>query len=200
MLEILVGSKLRAKLLGWLMTHPEERYFVRQLTTILKEDSTNVSRELARLAQAGILVSESEGRQKYYRANRLCPVFEELRSLAIKTFAVGDILRQALQPLADRIRVAYIYGSFAQTNITAQSDVDIMVIGDVSFADVNRALRPAQEKLQRETNPSVYPVAEFQTKLAGGHHFLGSVLKGDKIYLIGDEHELGRLEKERLAR
>src|SRR4030042_2975437 len=200
MLEILVGAQRREKLLGWLMTHPEERYFVRQLTTILKEDSTNVSRELARLAQAGILVSESEGRQKYYRANRLCPVFEELRSLAIKTFAVGDILRQALQPLADRIRVAYIYGSFAQTNITAQSDVDIMVIGDVSFADVNRALRPAQEKLQRETNPSVYPVAEFQTKLAGGHHFLGSVLKGDKIYLIGDEHELGRLEKERLDR
>ncbi len=91
MLKALFGSKLRAKLLGWLMTHPEDRYFVRQLTAILKEDSTNVSRELARLARAGILVSESEGRQKYYRANRNSPVFEELRSLAIKTFGVGDI-------------------------------------------------------------------------------------------------------------
>ena len=200
MLDTLFGSKLRAKLLGWLMTHPEERYFVRQLTTILKEDSTNVSRELARLARAGILTSESEGRQKYYQANRLCPVFEELRSLAIKTFAVGDILREALQPLADRIRVAYIYGSFAQANITADSDVDIMVVGDASFADVNQVLRQAQEQLHREINPSVYPVAEFRTKLAGGHHFLSSALKGDKIYLIGDEHELGRLEKERLAR
>lgn len=200
MLETLFGSKLRAKLLGWLMTHPGERYFVRQLTAILKEDSTNVSRELARLARAGILISESEGRQKYYQANRRYPAYEELRSLAIKTFAVRDVLREALRPLADLIRVAYIYGSFAAASITAESDVDIMVIGDVSFADVNQALRPVQEQLQREINPSVYPVAEFQTKLAGGHHFLGSVLKGDKIYLIGDEHELGRLEKERLAR
>jgi hypothetical protein len=74
-----------------------------------------------------------------------------------------------------------------------------MVIGDVSFADLNQALRPAQEQLHREINPSVYPIAEFRAKLAGGHHFLSSVLKGDKIYLIGDKHELGRLEEERLA-
>ena len=75
-----------------------------------------------------------------------------------------------------------------------------MVVGDASFADVNQVLRQAQEQLHREINPSVYPVAEFRTKLAGGHHFLSSALKGDKIYLIGDKHELGRLEKERLAR
>lgn len=200
MLETLFGSKLRVKLLGWLMTHPEERYFVRQLTAIIEEDSTNVSRELARLARAGILVYKSEGRQKYYQVNQSCPVFEELQSLAIKTIGMGDILRQALQPLADRVRVAYIYGSFAEGKVSADSDVDVMVIGDATFADVSQVLRPAQERLNREINPSVYPVAEFQSKVAGGHHFLNSVLKGKKIYLIGDKHELGRLEKERLAR
>ena len=199
MLKALFGSQLRAKLLGWLMTHPEDRYFVRQLTAILKEDSTNVSRELARLARAGILVSESEGRQKYYRANRNSPVFEELRSLAIKTFGVGDILRRALQPLASRVRMAFIYGSVARGNVSVASDIDIMVIGNVSFEEVNLALRSAQEQLNREINPSVYPTEEFQTKLARGHHFLDSVLREKKIYLIGDEHELGRLGEERLG-
>lgn len=200
MLKTLIGSKLRAKLLGWLMTHPEERYYVRQLTAILKEDSTNVSRELARLARAGILIWKSEGRQKYYQVNQSCPIFEELRNLAIKTIGLGDFLRKALQPLADRVRVAFIYGSFAEGNANAGSDVDIMVIGDATFAEVNQVFRTAQERLNREINPSVFPVAEFQLKVAGGHHFLNSVLKGKKIFLIGDEDELGRLEKERLAR
>jgi len=49
MLTNLLRSRLRAKVLGWLFSHPDERYFVRQLTGLLKEDSTNISRELARL-------------------------------------------------------------------------------------------------------------------------------------------------------
>src|SRR4030066_110319 len=84
MLETLLGSKLRAKVLGWLFSHPDERYFVRQLTALVKEDSTNVSRELARLEKTGILVSTTEGRQKYYQANRQSPLFSELKNLAQK--------------------------------------------------------------------------------------------------------------------
>jgi len=86
MLETLFGSKLRAKVLGWLYSHPGERYFVRQLTALLKEDSTNVSRELARLEKTGILVSTSEGRQKYYQANPQSPVFNELKNIVRKGF------------------------------------------------------------------------------------------------------------------
>jgi DNA-binding transcriptional ArsR family regulator len=56
MLHDLFGSRLRAKALGWLLTHPDERYFVRQLTGILGEDSTNLSRELSRLARMGITI------------------------------------------------------------------------------------------------------------------------------------------------
>jgi predicted nucleotidyltransferase/DNA-binding transcriptional ArsR family regulator len=85
MLETLLGSRLRAKILAWLFSHSDERYFVRQLTALLKEDSTNVSRELARLQKDGILVSSSEGKQKYYQANRDSPIYNELKSLVQKT-------------------------------------------------------------------------------------------------------------------
>lgn len=200
MLETLFGSKLRARLLGWLMTHSDERYFVRQLTGILNEDSTNVSRELAKLAGAGILVFRQEGRQKYYQADRSSPVFDELRSLVIKTIGVGDVLRHALRPVVDRIHVAYIFGSFADGKANAKSDVDVMIIGDVPFADVNKAFGAAQRRLNREINPSVYPAAEFRSKLAAGNHFLSSIQEGNRIFLIGDEHGLARLAKKRLAR
>jgi predicted nucleotidyltransferase len=196
MLEGLFGSRVRAKVLAWLLTHPDERYFVRQLMGLLSEDSTNLSRELARLAKMGILTCQEEGRQKYYQVNRDSPVFEELRGLAVKTFAVADVLRQALTPLAPDIRLAFVFGSFAEGREDTGSDVDLAIIGDTSLARVSKALAPAAEKLGREINPVVYPVAEFQSKLADGHHFVNSLLKAKKIFLIGDEDDLAGLAEE----
>ena len=197
MLEDLFGSKIRARALAWLVTHPDERYFVRQLTGILGKDSTNVSRELAKLARMGLLNCQQEGRQKYYQVNRDSAVYEEIRGLAVKTFGVADILREALSPLARRIRVAFLIGSFADGRENAQSDVDLVVIGSVGFAEVSRVLGPGQEKLGREINPTVYPEAEFVSKVAEGHHFVRSILKAKKIFLVGDSDDLARLAKRR---
>jgi len=199
MLDKLLGSKLRAKLLGWFMLHADERYFVRQLTSLIHEDPTNVSRELARLAGLGILESSREGRQKYYRVNHSSPVFRELRSLAIKTIGFSDAVRVQLRPLSDRIRVAFVFGSLAEERETARSDVDLMVIGEATFTEVCDALRPVHEIIGREINPTVYPHKEFRAKLKSGHHFLKSILRAKKIFLVGDEHELARLAGKRLA-
>ena len=193
MLDKLLGSRLRAKALAWLLTHPGERFFVRQLETILGEDSTNLSRELARLAGLGILTCESEGREKYYQADGKCPIFPELQGLAIKTMGVADVLKSALTDMADRIHVAFIYGSFAQGEPRADSDVDVMIVGDVRFTEVVSALAQAQQKLGREINPTVYPPEEFRQKAAGDHHFIKRVLRGPKILLIGDEDDLAGL-------
>ena len=200
MLDELFGSKLRAKLIGWFMIHSDERYFVRQITSLIEEDATNVSRELARLARLGILESSREGRQKYYRANRSSPFFAELRGLAVKTFGVRDVVRARLRSLSSRIDAAFIFGSFAEGRETVRSDIDVAIIGEVSFGEVCDALRPAHEIIGREINPTVYPLKEFAAKLKSGHHFLASVLKAEKIFLIGDENELDRLANKRLAR
>jgi len=198
-LETLFGSRLRARLLGWLMTHPDERFFVRQLTGIVGADSTNVSRELARLAGLGLLTSREEGRQKYYQADPRSPLFPELRGLAVKTAGVIDVLREALAPAAGRIQAAFVYGSVAEGRANLRSDVDLLVIGSVPFDEVSRLLGPAAERLKREVNPTVYPSAEYRAKIVAGHHFLTSVRKGKKVFLIGDENELDRLAKRRLA-
>ena len=193
MIDKLFGSKLRARILSWLFLHVDERYFVRQLKGLLKEDVSNISRELSRLADMGILICQTEGRQKYYQANKDCPVFAELRGLILKTAGLVDVLRGALKPLSKKIKLAFVYGSFAANSAKAGSDVDLMVIGSCSFGEVVDAVANAQEKLGREINPSVYPVDEFKNKIAAGHHFIKTVMAGAKIFLIGDEHELGTM-------
>jgi predicted nucleotidyltransferase len=192
-LSDLFGSRLRAKLLGWLFTHTDERYFVRELTGLLKEDSTNISRELARLANAGILVSTTSGRQKYYQANLKSPIFNELHGLMLKTTGVADVLRSALKPAHKKIYAAFIFGSIATRTETRASDIDVMIIGDISFGDIVSLISPAQEILGREINPVVYGLQEFREKVMTDHHFVNSVLQGQKIFLIGDEDELNRI-------
>jgi predicted nucleotidyltransferase len=195
MLATILGSKLRAKVLGWLFTHPDERYFVRQLTTLLGEDSTNVSRELARLEKTGVLILTIEGKQKYYQANRGSPVFNELHGLIVKTVGVADVLRTALAPAMERIKVAFIFGSIASRTEERTSDIDMMIVGTISFGDVVSLLSSAEEKLGREVNAVVYPIAEFKKKVKEDHHFVKTVLEDEKIFVIGDEGELRRLAK-----
>jgi predicted nucleotidyltransferase len=127
-------------------------------------------------------------------------VFAELRGLIRKTFGVAQVLREALKPLARQIRIAFVYGSIAEGSETANSDIDVMVIADIpSLGAVVSAFAEAQRELRREVNPSIYGVDEFCRKLAAGHHFLSSVIKAAKIFLIGDEGEFSALVQERMA-
>jgi len=188
-------GKTRRAVLSLLYGHADEAFYIRYIVRVTGAGHGAVQRELKQLASAGVIQRTARGRQVYYQANRECPVFTELKSLVVKTAGIGDILRKALAPLVDRINVAFIYGSIAQGKESKGSDVDIMVVGDVTFADIVGRLGPAQEMLGREINPMVYPLAEFRSKVAAGHHFLKEVLTMDKVYLIGDEHELERLAR-----
>jgi predicted nucleotidyltransferase len=199
-LDRLFGSRLRAKVLGWALSHPDERFFVRQLESLLGEDSTNLSRELARLSDSGILIRESEGRQRYYRANRRCPIFPDLQQLVLKTSGAADVLRAALKPLEARIRAAFVFGSVAKGEPRADSDIDLLVIGDVTLRELVSALGQAQRRLGREVNPTIYTPGEFAEKAAKGQPFVRNVLSGPKLLVIGDEHELAGLGVEPLAR
>jgi predicted nucleotidyltransferase len=200
MLEALLGSKLRSKVLGWLFTHPDERYFVRQLTSLVKEDSTNVSRELSRLEKAGILVSTIEGKHKYYQANRQSPLFDELHGLMLKTVGVADIIKKALEPRMADIKLAFIFGSLAKKSENRFSDIDLLVVGNITFGEVVDLISTAEGTLNRELNPVVYTLSEFNKRVSENHYFISDILSGDKIFVVGDENELQSLVKKRLVK
>jgi predicted nucleotidyltransferase len=194
-------SATRQAVLRLLFGHAGERFYQRQIIRIAGLGSGAVQRNLQQLTRAGILLRTVEGRQTYYQANRACPVFDELHGLIRKTFGVAQVLKDSLAALVGEVQVAFIYGSLATGGETAASDVDVMVVGEgISLQDVVSALTEAQRELRREVNPSVYRTEEFCRKLAGGHHFLSSVVAGPKIFLIGDEGELTRLAQVRMTR
>jgi uncharacterized protein len=192
-------SRAKRSVLGLLFTHPDEAYHTRAIARAVGISVGAVQRELQGLAAAGILSRREEGRQVYYQANHECPIFPDLQSLAVKTMGVADVLRSALAGLAGRIQLAFIYGSMTRGEMNAASDVDVLIVGDVTFAEAVAALRPAQETLRREVNPSVYPPDEYCRKVAEGSHFLTSILREPHVFLIGGEHELDGLGARRLA-
>lgn len=192
-METLLGSGLRTRLLGWLFTHADERYFVREIASRVHADSTNVSRELARLEEAGILVSKTRGNHKYYQANARSPIFNELKSIVRKTSGVADVLKQALATAVDKITTAFIFGSVARSADNRSSDIDLLVIGRISFEELVALISPAEKQIGRQVNPVVYPVSEFKQKTISDHHFVRTVLEGEKIFVIGDESDLNRM-------
>lgn len=193
-------GRTRQALLAKLYGHPDEAFYVRQLIRAVRGGLGAVQRELKELTQAGIIQRQVRGRQVYYQANSQCPIYAELRGIVLKTAGAADVLRSHLQSLAEHIRVAFVYGSVARGEEGRGSDIDLMVIGDASFGDVVTALGPAQNALGREINPTVYSADEFHKKAAAKHHFVTTVIKGRKLFVLGEERELTRLVKERLAR
>lgn len=188
-------GKTRQALLSLLYCRADEAHLQENLIQHAALGRGTVQRELEFLTRAGVVRRTVRGRQVYFQANPESPIYAELRGLVVKTAGVADALRVALAPLAERIHVAFIYGSLAKGQERRASDVDVMVIGEVSFAETSEALGKAQKSIGREVNPSVYAPADFRAKLAAKHHFLRSVMEGEKIFLIGDDRELARLAK-----
>ncbi len=192
-------GKTRRAVLSLLYSHVDEAFYLRQIVRVAGVGLGAVQRELKLLSDAGIIQRIVRGRQVYYQANPQCPVFGELKALVIKTVGIAAIVQAALAPLADRIRIAGIYGSIARSEEHRGSDVDLLVVGKVTFAEIVSALDQAQKTINREINPTVYPVDEFQSKLSAGHHFLSTIVEKPMFFLFGDKRELARLAKKRLV-
>lgn len=182
----------RRRVLGLLLLHPQEAWHGREIARRTGLPAGTVTRELARLTEVGLLQRVKRGNQQVYSANQACPIFPELSGILRKTSGMADVLRQALQPCVPSIRLAFVFGSVAQGKESANSDIDIMLVGDLTFGQAVGVFYPAQSELGREINPKVLSADEFAQQ-ASTHHFLRDVLSKQKIFLIGDEIELAKL-------
>lgn len=184
LLDTLFGVQ-RQRALGWLLLHPDDAVHVRELARLTGTSAGSLHRELARLAEAGLLTRSERGNQVLYQANRACPVFAELAGLFRKTGGLADVLRAALLGLADRIRFALVFGSVARGTETSLSDVDVLVVGEADFAEVVMALHPCQEVLGREVNPVLYSEAEWRARVARDDPFVRDILQNPVVLLLG---------------
>lgn len=185
-------SDYRRRILALLLLRPDEHYHVREISRLTGVPAGSLHRELKLLTDAGLLERQAMGNQVRYKANRDCPIFQELAGIFRKTTGLADIVHSALLPLSPAITAAFIFGSVARGEEQANSDVDVCVIGTVSFTDVVVALADMRQRLGREVNPVVMSHGQFTDKLAAGEQFLTRIMGERKIYLIGDENDLGK--------
>lgn len=183
-------GKVRTAVLALLFSRPDQAFYLREIARAVGTGNGAVQRQLAHLLKAGLVTRARRGREVFYQANRGSAVFPELHGLIVKTVGLADALRLGLASLAHRIRAAFIYGSLAKATERAESDVDVMVIGDLDFGEVVSALRSAQDRIGREVNPSVFAPEEWRRRVASADHFVTAVLREEKLFLIGDEREL----------
>lgn len=192
-------SGTRKSVLALLFSHVGESFYLREIVRLIGHGMGAVQRELDNLTLGGIIKRERHGNQVHFSVNEECPIFFELKSLVLKTAGIAGTIQEALAKHEDRIDFTFIYGSFAKGEEEVVSDVDLMIIGDISSIEVAAVLGPLHDVLGREISPVTYTAEEFRAKLINRHHFIDSVTQGSKIFLIGNEDEFRKLGEERLA-
>jgi DNA-binding transcriptional ArsR family regulator len=176
--------------LGATLLRPAKEWYLSDLASFLGLGPSSLQRALSKLSRSGILLRRRDGNRVYYRADPACPILAELASILTKTSGIAEPLHEALTPLARKIELAFIHGSVAESRERSESDIDLIIVGDVANGDVALALRPLQDRLGREVNATRYTTREFAATISNRQHFLLSVLKKPKIFLIGGEDEL----------
>ena len=190
MLGSLLFGEYRERTLGLLLLNPDVSYHVRELARLTGTSPGTLHKELTKLTAGGILQRKQVGNQVHYSANLSCPIFDELASILRKTSGLADVLANALIGLENMIEFAFVFGSIARGDQQTNSDVDIMLIGSLSFSDAVQALHSTQAVLQREVNPVVYSQEEFERRIKNNDSFIKEVLGNPKLFIIGTENEL----------
>jgi predicted nucleotidyltransferase len=182
---ISLGSELRRNLLTFFYVNRSARVYVRQLAGELQADSTNVSRELARLEREGLLRSETEGRQLYYSINRNYPYLKPLFTMLQGSIGIRPALQRALKGIRG-VQSAWIIGSFARNEADAASDIDLLIVGQPDQTQLASVTSKAEKALRREINYTVLTSSELERRLQAGDAFVSGIWNGKRIELIGD--------------
>ena len=189
LLQSLISSKTRVKLLTLFFTRPGERFYGRELQRLLGLQPRSVHRELQRLEAAGLLLTQDEGRVKYYSTNLASPIYPELRSLILKTTGLGDALRASVRSLG-KVQHAFLFGSAATGYEIPGSDIDLMIVGDPDLGEVSKMIAKIEHGLGRPVNYLIFSREEIEAKLRNKEAFAVNAFTRPRVMLLGVEDDL----------
>jgi predicted nucleotidyltransferase len=198
LIESLFG-KTRRKILALFFLNSDKQYYFSEVARATGIRQGAIQRELKSLVDSAILIAEKRGHQTFYSVNSANPIYSELRQIMLKAYAVGEVLAAALKRLSRKINAAFVYGSVASGTDTGISDIDLFVIGGVSFGDIAEAVSRCEDELARPVNIHTLTLDEFANKVAEKNHFVSSVMKAEKIFIIGADDNLRRMATEQMA-
>lgn len=186
--KALFSSETRVSLLAHFFLHPGESYYPRQLERIIGKQVGQINRELQNLERIHLLRSSREGNQKRYSLNRDFPLYRELKTIFLKTAGAGSIIRECLEKLK-AIELVFIYGSFAGGDEHAGSDLDLMIVGDISDREISRAVSRAEERIGRPVHHSLYSRQEVRKRIKKQDNFILTAFRGPHILICGFEDD-----------
>jgi len=188
LLEELLSSRTRAAIFGLLFGPTEETLHIREIERRSGLAVGSVRQEALKLVRLGLILRRKSGNRTYYESNRKHPIFTEIRRIVLKTCGLADALREALGDQG--ICCAFVFGSIAAGTEQAESDVDIMVIGNIGLREVSKRLVGVGERIGRDINPHAMSPKEFTKRRRAKDHFISSVMDSPRIWAIGSEDDL----------
>ncbi|MGH6682397.1 MAG: nucleotidyltransferase domain-containing protein [Pseudolabrys sp.] len=184
-------SNVQKRVLALIFGHPDRSFYTSEIIQSIGSGTGAVERELSRLKLSGLVSAKRIGNQTHYQANRQSPIFGELQSLISKTMGLAEPLRDSLEPLTEKIKAAFVYGSVAQGKDNARSDIDLMVVGeDLTYPDIYTELQKAESVLRRKVNPNFLSLEDWRKKVAQKNSFISKVNSLPKIFIIGSQNDL----------
>jgi len=186
-------AKVQQRVLALIFGHPERSFYTSEIVRTVRSGVGAVERELAKLQKSGLVTVQRIGNQKHYRANQAAPIFEDLRGLVEKTVGLAEPIKKSLEPYADVIKSAFVYGSVAKGADTADSDVDLMVIGDdLNLSKLYQAAQNAETTIGRTVHPLFLSLEEWHRKTSDKGSVFDKISRSPKIFIIGSAKDLRR--------
>jgi len=195
MLKNLFSSNVRIAILKELLLNPQEEFYVRELAKIIEVTPRYTNIELKNLLEIELVNKRISGNQHLYKINKKHPLYVDIKNIFLKTVGLVDVLSKHLVLFKGKFDYAFVYGSMVRGNYTSESDVDLMLIGNVSSLEISGACSKIGEELKREVNYSVFDMEEIRKRLKNEDHFLTSLLREPKLFIFGDPDEFTRLAK-----
>lgn len=187
-------TKSRAELLNLFLTNPDRDFYMQEIGRILGKKPGAFQRTLNNMVSEGILTSEYKANARFFKANKKCPIYKELKSIVFKTVGVQGSIKEVLEEISN-IKFAFIYGSYAKAKEASLSDIDLAIIGNPDEDKLIKELDRLEGKFQREINYKLYTLQEFRKEVKEKEPFILEILRDKKIMLIGSESELRKISK-----
>ena len=196
-LSQILSSRTRAGIFKLLFGTREEELHIREIQRRSQLNDRTIRQELAKLLMLGLVIDRKDSNRVYYRANKSNPLYPDIHNLVLKSTGLRDVLLDALNDKG--IKIAFVFGSISEGRETSESDVDLFVIGSLGMRKISSLLSGAADKIGREINTHVMTGNEIKRRYSSKDHFIDSVIKSKKFFIIGTEDDLETVVGKRLA-
>jgi len=190
-LQQLISNQARAEIFRILFDGRKDELHLREIVRRSGLALRTIQSEIKNLIELDLVRTKQDGNRLNIKANEQHPLYPDICSIVSKTSGYIGLLKASFAKL--NIDTAFIFGSMVKETSKAHSDIDLIIVGKTGLRQLSPILRKISERVGREINPHVYTPQTWSEKFSRRDHFITSVMKEKKTFLIGDEHVLGKL-------